>query len=59
MQGDRDVRLLVAWIVLSALISAGVLLMATMTEIDISVGEAIIGGMVGAAGLLWMLMSKR
>lgn len=56
---DRNVRMFVAWIIVSTLMAVGVLLVAAWTEVDISVGEAIVGGMVGGGAVLWLLTSKR
>ncbi len=57
MQGEY--RILIAWAVLAVLLTAGMLGIASTTEADISVGEAIIGGMVGGVILLWVFLSKK
>ena len=55
----REYKLLIAWVVLAVLMSLGVLLVAAWTETDVSAGEAMVGGMVGSAVVLWMLLSGR
>ncbi|MYA49380.1 MAG: hypothetical protein F4047_17845 [Caldilineaceae bacterium SB0670_bin_27] len=53
----REYKLIVWWAVLAALLSLGVLLVASWTEVDVSVGRAILVSMVGSAFLLGVLLA--
>ncbi|MCY4583988.1 MAG: hypothetical protein OXE50_14520 [Chloroflexi bacterium] len=50
-------KILILWVVFSSLLLIGLLLIAEWVGLDISLGEAAIGGMVASAVILWIINS--